>query len=205
MRQKNVVKKMYAVIMLITMIFTTLPINFVTAAESDKKIDLSISADKTEVVAGDEVTVLINLDTADSKLATFEMYLDYDESKLEYKKGSFSSIFGSSSWFKAVNLIKDGVVKLTGMDMELMNDGAEEQELGVLKETGSIATLKFVVKENVSGNVEFNLRANEKENSTESNGKCVIIGNETVQAIIKNNTKVVKSLRVNKLILQLLQ
>ncbi len=171
MNKELVVKKLFAFVMSFVMLFTSIPLNFIVAAEPQADVNLTINADKTEVNAGDVVTVSIDINE-NTKIIDAQFSLKYDSSKVTPVLNERNSVDvtspvlteGNYNWVRTSAISKDKTAINCAWTSSM---GGSE----ALIESGTFMQVKFTVNEGAKGKINFDLsivkfeKADEKDDS----------------------------------------
>ncbi|SFS07128.1 cadherin-like beta sandwich domain-containing protein [Anaeromicropila populeti] len=120
-----------------------------------KEVEIVLTTEKEEVKKGDELTVLVEVNS-ETKLKAVSAYISYDDTKLEYVKSESSSIIGAAGVLQLEDTFIEGEVHKsyeitmraldTGIcDFEIYDSVMEEfEENQVLKMTTAPARVTIV-------------------------------------------------------------
>ncbi len=194
MKNKKCAKKICGFVMLFCMLFVSCPVNLViavtetNATNTANKFDMTITSDKTDVKAGDMVEVSVNVGES-SNIVDAQFIVNYDPSKVEAilevdEEDNYvmfnNSLMSKKGWAIGEPSLNDteGKVKIVASSMR----GAR----GKLTNAGTLATIKFKVKEGTTGAINFSVTP-EKFDIPGENGEGTI----EVTPIVKDETKVI--------------
>jgi len=122
---------------------TKTPTVTVTPKPTDEKTpspnDLTVTVETVQGGTGDTVTVPVTFDKVpEDGVSTADMAIAYDDSKLEFVSGEAGSIVTDPDTNFAINLEKDGLIKVLFLDYTM--------DEGYISEDGVFANLTFKIK-----------------------------------------------------------